>query len=96
MVDPNHIRIVEGDCITAPDILRVQVRDSDVSVIVLAIFCIIKGQKTVLLDDDIACAADNPKTLAFDHTTGSFTHEAFVGFDSDTQHAGVVTVTLVS
>lgn len=45
-----------------------------------------------LLDDDVACTAHNPKTFAFDYTAGVLAYKAFVGFDCNTQHSGIVAV----
>lgn len=49
-----------------------------------------------ILDDDVAGTADNPKTLALDHTTGSFADDGLIRRNGDAQCTSIVTETAVS
>jgi hypothetical protein len=68
VINPNHVGIVNGDCVTSPDVLGVDISDGDVSASV-SYFLLQKGLRN-LLDDNVARTADNPQTLTLDHTAG--------------------------
>lgn len=72
MIDPDHIGIVDGDGIAAPDERRVELRDLDV------------------LDDDVACAADNTQALSLEDTPAAHANEALVRLDDYAESRRVV------
>jgi hypothetical protein len=69
MINPDHVCTVDGECVTSPYVLGVDISDGDVSASINSFLV----QKVVcnLLDDNVACTADNPQTLTLDHTTGT-------------------------
>lgn len=44
-----------------------------------------------ILDDDVASTADNPKTLALDHTTRALANDSLIRRNGDTQGTSIVT-----
>ena len=95
MVNPDHVAVVKRDSISTPDVFGVDVCDSDVSVTVSIVFPPPSFSPwdfgTLLLNNNIACAADNPQPFPFDHTAGPRADKRFVGCHRDSEQTGVVT-----
>jgi hypothetical protein len=99
VVDPDKVNVVQGDTVSTPDVLGVNVGDCDVP----------KGRKKVsllvadrrlrkstkrgdhVLDDNVANAANKTQTLTLDDTGVALAEEGLVGVDGDTEGTGVVT-----
>ena len=43
-----------------------------------------------VLDDDVACAADNAQALALDDTGATYSDDGLLGIDCNSQYTGVV------
>ena len=88
MVDPNHVAVVECDGIATPDIFGVEVRDGNVSAVDydLVRAYLTESSRHDLLDDDVACTANDPQTFALDHTAGSRADQTLVGFEIGRAH----------
>ena len=91
MVNPDHIRVVDGDGITTPDVLGVDISDSNVPMILLG-GKFYQMHEIDILNDDVLGTADNAKTLTLDDTSGALTDKGLVGGDGHTQDTGVVAV----
>lgn len=92
VIDPNQVGLIDGDSITTPDVLRVDVRDSDVPVISQLVCTLAKFSCLNLnaLDDDVLNTADHTQTTALDNTAGTLANQGLVGANGDTQHTSVV------
>lgn len=90
MVDPDLVRVVEGDGITAPDVLRVQIllrsafgqgqlsRDAEAH------------RNVNILDNHVLVAVAHSQTLALDDTLVADTHDALVRAHVQGRQRGIV------
>jgi hypothetical protein len=93
VVDPDHVAVVDGDGITTPDVLGVDVSDGDVPrKLFVKRYSQLLGSKVYVLDDDVASTADDTQTLTLDDTGGTGTQDGLVGGDSNTECTGLVTL----
>lgn len=93
VVDPDVVGLVEGDGISTPDVLGVDVGDGDVPVVCWYAFLnrlMAYGSLGYLLDNDVGNTADHADTTALDDTAGALSNQRLVGVDSDTEQTGVV------
>lgn len=91
MVNPDHVGVVDGDGVTTPDVLGVDVGDGYVPVAMLA-EAIYQWVFVDILDDNVAGTADDTKTLAHDGTLGALSDDSLIRGDGDTQETSFVTV----
>lgn len=91
VVNPDHVGVVDGNGITSPDVLGVDVGDGNVPVELVRVCSynpnVFSGY---LLDDDVAGTADDTETLALDDTGRSRSNDGLVGLDGDTENTGIV------
>ena len=91
VVNPDHVSVVDGDGITSPDVLGVDIGEGDVPLELVRLSC---GNSELLglhlLDDNVAGTADDADTLTLDDTGRSGSNEGLVGLDGDTENTGVV------
>ena len=92
MVNPDHIGLIDGDSVTTPDVLGVDVGDSNVPVGILVgkVLTLLRALVGYLLDDDVLGTADDTETLTLDDTAGALTDQSLVGGNGDTKDTGVV------
>lgn len=95
VVEPDQVSLVDGDSITTPDVLRVNVCDSDVPM-VSRLACIptmllrLRPTRGLnILDDDVLDTVDDAQTTTLDDTGGALTNQGLVGANGDTEHTGV-------
>jgi hypothetical protein len=102
VVEPDQVSLVDGDGVTAPDVLGVDVCDSDVPVInrlvrVTTQLSRLKSRQVLnVLDDDVLHTVDNAQTTALNNTAGALTDQGLVGANGDTEHTGLVAGRYVS
>lgn len=96
VVEPDQVSFVDGDGITTPDVLRVDVCDSDVPM-VSRLACIPMKlsrlgptQELNVLDDDVLDTVDDAQTTALNNTSAALTNQGLVGANGDTKHTSVV------
>lgn len=96
VVEPDLVSFVDGDSITTPDVLRVDVCDSDVPMISRLACIPIKPSRLRptqgfnLLDDDVLDTVDDAQTTALNSTLAALTNQGLVGANGDTEHTSVV------
>lgn len=96
VVNPDHVAVVDGDGITTPDVLGVDVGDGDIpgKASVSKRFTFAEPGGKYILDDNVAGTADDTQTLTLDNTGGTLTDDGLVGGNGDTENTGVVTCRL--
>lgn len=95
VVEPDQVSLVDGDGITTPDVLRVDVCDSDVPM-VSRLACVPTKlsrlrprQGLNILDDDVLDTVDDAQTTALNSTLGALTNQGLVGANVDTEHTSI-------
>jgi len=96
VINPDQVSLIERDGITTPDVLGVDVGDSDVPVI-NQLACIPRKlsrsklrQGLKVLDDDVLDTADHAQTTALNNTATALANQGLVGANGDTEHTSVV------
>lgn len=90
VVDPDHITVVEGDGVSSPDVLGVDISDSDVSERLESPSGFhVKTENS--LDDNVLSTRDNTQTLTLNNTSRAGTKQSLVRGHSDTQNTGIIT-----
>lgn len=96
VVEPDQVSFVDSDGITTPDVLGVDVCDSDVPM-VSRLACIPKKpsrlgptQALNVLDDDVLDTVDDAQTTALNNTGAALTNQGLVRANGDTEHTSVV------
>lgn len=92
VVNPDHVGVVDGDGITSPHVLGVDIGEGDVPLWLVRACCGSGIPRAHLLDDDVAGTADDADTLTHDDTGRSGSNEGLVGLDGDTENTGIVAV----
>lgn len=97
VVNPDQVSLVEGDGVTTPDVLGVDVGDSNVPVGIPWLVCDgsnVCSPGRCILDDDVGDTADHAETTALDDTAGTLTDQGLVGVDGDTEFTSSVAILL--
>lgn len=86
MVDPDEVSVVDGDGVSTPDVLGVDIRDSDI--LDDDVLCATDDAQTLALDDAGAALADQ----GFVRVDGDAEHAGVVVADADLGGVGLVVV----
>jgi hypothetical protein len=82
VVNPDEVAAGEGDCVTAPDVLRVQLSNVDIPNTVSTVQYL-WGLLSNILDDDVLGAVCNPQTFASDDSLTANTNDRLIRSNID-------------
>jgi hypothetical protein len=96
VINPDQVSLIKGNGITTPDVLGVDVGDSNVPVTRWLVRTPTKRgilsprQGLNVLDDDVLGTANHAQTTALDNTTLALTNQGLVRAHSDTEQTSFV------
>lgn len=92
VVDPDQVTVVQGDTVTTPDVLGVDISDSNVSVAVSYKDTGLKRRRknSNSLNNNILSTTNNPQPLTLNNSLGALSQNSLLGSHRDPQRPRII------